>query len=113
MAKFLLLGHSTYKILLQWTQTSLPPGSFGWPTIGEFMDLQRTNRSGKPYEFTTERMERYNKHIFKTSLFGEKIAVLCGPAANKLLFTSETKLVQTFWPPSNNPKNNRKQNPRQ
>ncbi|RWR80038.1 hypothetical protein CKAN_00864900 [Cinnamomum micranthum f. kanehirae] len=36
---------------------ALPPGSFGWLTIGNFMDLQRTNRSGKPYEFTTERME--------------------------------------------------------
>ncbi|XXG52386.1 hypothetical protein AAC387_Pa03g0740 [Persea americana] len=79
---------------------ALPPGSFGWPIIGEFIDLQRTNRSGKPDKFITERMERYNKHIFKTSLFGEKTAVLCGPAANKLLFTSEKKLVQTFWPPS-------------
>lgn len=80
---------------------ALPPGNFGWPIIGELIDLVHSNRSGKPAEFITKRMQSHNKHIFKTSmLFGEKTAVLCGPAANKLLFTSEKKLVETFWPPS-------------
>jgi cytochrome P450 family 26 subfamily A len=45
-------------------------------------------------------MKKYNPQVFKTSLFGETVAVFCGPAGNKFLFQNENKLVNLWWPTS-------------
>ncbi|KAI6685635.1 hypothetical protein NL676_031548 [Syzygium grande] len=42
-------------------------------------------------------MSRYNSPVFKTSLLGEWMAVLCGPAGNKFLFSNEGKKVALWW----------------
>ncbi|KAK9156558.1 hypothetical protein Scep_003132 [Stephania cephalantha] len=78
----------------------LPPGRFGWPIIGEILELQRLNRSGKQDEFIEVRRKRFNRDIFKTSILGEKTIAICGAAGNKLVFTSEKSLVLTWWPQS-------------
>ncbi|KAJ8646622.1 hypothetical protein MRB53_008370 [Persea americana] len=80
------------------TQLPLPPGTYGWPLIGETMRLKKSSK--KPEEFVQQRMERYNKSIFKTSLLGERMAVFCGPAGNKVLFSGENRLVVSWWPRS-------------
>lgn len=79
---------------------NLPPGSFGWPFLGETLQFLRSNWEGKPGSFVKERMEKYKTPVFKTSLMGEPVAVLCGPAGNKFLFGNENKLVQVWWPTS-------------
>ncbi|OVA05598.1 Cytochrome P450 [Macleaya cordata] len=76
----------------------LPPGSYGWPVIGETFEIRNLCRSGKPDEFIKTRMSKHNKDIFKTSLLGEKTLVFCGSAGHKLLFTSEKQWVLTCWP---------------
>lgn len=43
-------------------------------------------------------MKKYSKDIFRTSLLGESVVVLCGPAGNKFLFSNENKLVVAWWP---------------
>ncbi|KAF9605590.1 hypothetical protein IFM89_017933 [Coptis chinensis] len=78
----------------------LPPGSMGWPLVGETLELQRLNRSGKPDEFLNRRVRKHNKDIFKTSILGEKTVLICGAAGNKFVFTSEKSLVLTWWPDS-------------
>ncbi|XP_022872959.1 beta-amyrin 28-oxidase-like [Olea europaea var. sylvestris] len=46
-------------------------------------------------------MEKYQStEVFKTSLMGEPVAVLCSPAGNKFLFSNENKLVTIWWPNS-------------
>lgn len=45
-------------------------------------------------------MERYKTPIYKTSIFGERMAAFCSPAGNKLLCSSENRLVVTWWPRS-------------
>ncbi|KAF3625329.1 hypothetical protein FXO38_24040 [Capsicum annuum] len=41
-------------------------------------------------------MDKYQSEVFKTSLMGEKMVVMCGPAANKFLFGN----VSGWWPSS-------------
>ncbi|XP_057530129.1 beta-amyrin 6-beta-monooxygenase-like [Amaranthus tricolor] len=77
-------------------ESKLPPGRTGWPIIGETLTFI-TN----PEKFVQERMKKYSPEIFKTSVAGGKMAVLCGPAGNKFLFSNETnKSVTPWWPKS-------------
>jgi len=78
----------------------LPPGSLGWPLLGETLQFLPTRRTPKPERFVSDRMKKYNPQVFKTSLFGETVAVFCGPAGNKFLFSNENKLVNLWWPTS-------------
>ncbi|XP_076956106.1 beta-amyrin 28-monooxygenase-like [Bidens hawaiensis] len=81
------------------TNINLPPGSFGRPLLGETLALLRAYWEGVPERFIQERVEKHgNPLVFKTSLLGERMAVLCGPAGNKFLFGNENKLVAVWWP---------------
>ncbi|KAF3661602.1 Beta-amyrin 28-oxidase [Capsicum annuum] len=75
---------------------NLPPGSSGWPILGENMDMFYSS----PEKFIHGRMKKYSSQVFKTSLVGEKIAVFCGTSGNKFLFSNENKLLTTWWPQS-------------
>ncbi|XP_010262485.1 PREDICTED: dammarenediol 12-hydroxylase-like [Nelumbo nucifera] len=102
---FLAVAAHAYLVVLRcirhrYPQPPLPPGSFGWPILGETLVIQRLNRSGDPFAFVRQRRQRYNRDIFKTSLLGEKTVVLCGSEGNKLMFTGEKRLLLTWWPPS-------------
>ncbi|KAF8041132.1 hypothetical protein BT93_B3144 [Corymbia citriodora subsp. variegata] len=79
---------------------NLPPGSFGWPVIGESLEFLRCQGEGRPEKFIQDRMSKYDSPVFKTSVFGEPMAVLCGPAGNKFLFSNESKKVALWWPSS-------------
>ena len=81
-------------------QLHLPPGSLGWPIVGETFEFMRACHEGNAVRFIQERMEKYDSRVFKTSLLGEPMAVFCGPAGNKFLFSNENKNVQVWWPPS-------------
>ncbi|KAJ7009402.1 hypothetical protein D5086_000030 [Populus alba] len=76
----------------------LPPGSLGWPLVGETLQFLLINLP--PEIFVNYRMNKYDSPVFKTSLFGETVAVFVGPAGNKFLFSKENKLVNVWWPTS-------------
>ncbi|KAK9266513.1 hypothetical protein L1049_028609 [Liquidambar formosana] len=78
----------------------LPPGKTGWPVIGETLEYVMAGRNGNPGKFVDERMKKYSHDVFKTSLLGENMAVFCGAAGNKFLFSNENKLVTTWYPDS-------------
>ncbi|KAL7612650.1 hypothetical protein Lser_V15G06362 [Lactuca serriola] len=83
------------------SKINLPPGSFGWPFIGESLSFLRASWDGTPERFVRERIKKHgNPLVFKTCVFGERMAVLYGPAGNKFLFGNENKLVAAWWPSS-------------
>ncbi|XP_061988577.1 beta-amyrin 28-monooxygenase-like [Rosa rugosa] len=89
-------------------QLQLPPGSSGWPIIGEGLAFLMTAKRGVPEKFIGERRIKYSSSdsksksssckVFTTSLLRESMAVLCSAAGNKFLFSNENKLVKSWWP---------------
>ena len=49
-------------------------------------------------------MAKFSSQVFKTSILEEPMAVMCGLAGNKFLFSNENKLVTTWWLNSMNKK---------
>ncbi|KAH6759412.1 hypothetical protein C2S51_019647 [Perilla frutescens var. frutescens] len=73
---------------------NLPPGSKGWPIVGENVELAML---GFP-KFVKNRMEKFSPDAFQTSLLGERMVVFCGAQGNKFLFSNENKLVTPWLP---------------
>ncbi|MCL7049640.1 hypothetical protein MKW94_013234 [Papaver nudicaule] len=79
----------------------LPPGSSGWPFLGEGIEFYRSGLAGFPEKFFFDRYRKYSSEVFKTSLLGETVIVIGGTASgNKFLFLNEGKLLKASWPPS-------------
>ncbi|TKY60180.1 Beta-amyrin 28-oxidase [Spatholobus suberectus] len=72
---------------------SLPPGSFGWPLVGETYQFL----FNKIEHFLQERVKKHSSEIFHTNILGEPTVVFCGPGANKFVSTNETKLVKVWY----------------
>lgn len=78
---------------------ALPPGSTGWPFIGETLEFLSTAKQSIPEKFISDRKNKYsNNKVFKTSLIGEPMVILCSAEGNKFLFSNENKLVKSWWP---------------
>ncbi|CAL0313307.1 unnamed protein product [Lupinus luteus] len=87
-----------YKHRIPFTAPNLPPGTIGYPMIGETLEFLSTGWKGHPEKFIFDRMVKYSSKIFKTSLLGEPIVVFCGASCNKFLFCNENKYVISWWP---------------
>ncbi|KAL7116316.1 hypothetical protein ACP275_04G235200 [Erythranthe tilingii] len=88
------------RILSRTKSLNLPPGSYGWPILGETLEFLRAGLDGTPEKFVKERSDKYKSQVFKTLLMGENMAVFCGASGNKFLFSNENKLVTVWWPSS-------------
>ncbi|XP_047320624.1 dammarenediol 12-hydroxylase-like [Impatiens glandulifera] len=76
-----------------------PPGSRGWPFIGETLDYLSKLRNGNIREFVVERAKKYgSSNVFTTSIIGHPMTIMCGVEGNKLLFHNENKLVKVWFP---------------
>lgn len=66
-----------------------PPGSYGWPLIGETLAFIAANKSSKGvYEFVRERHQRFGE-VFKTRIFGKTHVFIPGTEVAKVIFRGE------------------------
>lgn len=91
-----------YRHRRQFAYPNTPPGTIGYPIIGETLQMVAYERKGESENFIFERAAKYKTEIFTTSVLGEPTAAVCSAAGNKLLYSNEQKLVTPWWPESAN-----------
>ncbi|KAI5084588.1 hypothetical protein GOP47_0000757 [Adiantum capillus-veneris] len=81
----------------------LPPGSMGWPLLGESLHLvfrlHSSSSSIKPAPFFDQRQARFGP-IFKSHLFGEPVVVLTSSSINTFVLQKEGVLFKSAYPAS-------------
>ncbi|KAL4283809.1 hypothetical protein GQ457_16G009810 [Hibiscus cannabinus] len=75
---------------------TLPPGSMGFPLIGETFSLILTSNSIDVHPFFTQRIKRYGS-LFKTSIAGRAVVVSSDPDFNHFVLQQEEKLVEFYY----------------
>ncbi|KAI3812625.1 hypothetical protein L1987_17336 [Smallanthus sonchifolius] len=73
----------------------LPPGTLGWPYIGETFQLYSQN----PNVFFASKVKKYGS-IFKTHVLGCRCVMISSPAAAKLVLVTKSKLFKPTFPAS-------------
>ncbi|XP_073051540.1 abscisic acid 8'-hydroxylase CYP707A1-like isoform X1 [Primulina eburnea] len=79
----------------QGNKSTLPPGSMGWPYIGETLQLY----SQSPNVFFSDRQRRYGE-IFKTKILGCPCVMLTSPEAVRFVLISQANLFRPTYPKS-------------
>ncbi|XP_043717920.1 cytochrome P450 87A3-like [Telopea speciosissima] len=74
----------------------LPPGSMGFPLIGESLQYFTPTASIDIQPFIKKRMDRYGA-LFKTSLVGRPVVISTDPEINQFIFQQEGKLFQIWY----------------
>ncbi|XP_010518960.1 PREDICTED: abscisic acid 8'-hydroxylase 1-like [Tarenaya hassleriana] len=74
---------------------SLPPGTMGWPYVGETFQLY----SQDPNVFFTSKQKRYGS-IFKTQILGCRCVMVSSPEAAKLVLVTRSHLFKPTFPAS-------------
>ncbi|KAL3716390.1 hypothetical protein ACJRO7_008055 [Eucalyptus globulus] len=77
----------------------LPPGSTGWPLVGDTFAWFGAVASSHPPRFVEQQAKRYGK-IFSCSLLGKQAVVSVDPAFNRFVMQNEGKLFQSSYPKS-------------
>ncbi|WMV39881.1 hypothetical protein MTR67_033266 [Solanum verrucosum] len=77
----------------------VPPGSLGFPVIGQSLGLLRAMKANTAEKWLDERVQKYGP-ISKLSLFGKPTVFIYGQAANKFLFTSDGSVLTSKQPQS-------------
>lgn len=75
----------------------LPPGSMGFPFLGETLQFFKSNTTNDVPPFVKERMERYGP-VFKTSIVGQPVIVSADRDLNHFVFLQEGQLFQSWYP---------------
>ncbi|MBA0808152.1 hypothetical protein Gohar_023911, partial [Gossypium harknessii] len=77
------------------SETQLPPGSMGWPYIGETLQLY----SRDPNVFFASKQRRYGE-IFKTHILGCPSVMLASPEAARFVLVTQAHLFKPTYPHS-------------
>ncbi|KAI3956170.1 hypothetical protein MKW92_021757 [Papaver armeniacum] len=78
---------------------NVPPGSMGWPIIGETLSFLNPHKSNTLGLYLQDRCSRYGR-IFKSHLFFHPTIVSCDHELNMFILQNEEKLFQGSYPKS-------------
>nr|XP_034600881.1 cytochrome P450 87A3-like [Setaria viridis] len=95
------LVHWAYKWANPPCKGTLPPGSMGFPIVGETFQLFKQSPSIGIPSYYQQRLERYGT-LFKTSLAGQRVVVSLDPEVNHFIFQEEGKLFRSWYPEATN-----------
>ncbi|KAK7305861.1 hypothetical protein VNO77_43773 [Canavalia gladiata] len=85
--------------VFRYRRLHLPPGSLGFPFIGETLQLISAYKSDNPEPFIDQRVKRYGS-IFTTHVFGEPTVFSADPETNRFILLNEGKLFDCSYPGS-------------
>ncbi|KAG8645490.1 abscisic acid 8'-hydroxylase CYP707A2 [Manihot esculenta] len=93
---FVFLFHSIFKFFdFNPRNLPLPPGSLGWPYIGETFQLYSQN----PNVFFASKLKRYGS-VFKTHILGCPCVMISSPEAAKFVLVTRAYLFKPTFPAS-------------
>ncbi|KAF9672056.1 hypothetical protein SADUNF_Sadunf11G0000900 [Salix dunnii] len=90
-----------YLVLITFRKSSkkLPPGSLGFPIIGQSFSFLSAMKKNKAEEWVHDRIRKYGP-ISKMSLLGTPTVFVCGQAANKFIYTCDSSILANQQPTS-------------
>ncbi|XP_077212432.1 cytochrome P450 90D2-like isoform X2 [Tasmannia lanceolata] len=77
----------------------LPPGTLGWPLIGETLEFIACAYSPRPESFMDKRRVMYGK-VFKSHIFGSPTIVSIDAEVSRFVLQSDAKNFVPFYPKS-------------
>ncbi|XP_038877545.1 cytochrome P450 90B1 [Benincasa hispida] len=77
----------------------LPPGSMGWPFLGETIGYLRPYSATTIGAFMENHIKRYGK-VYKSNLFGETTVVSADAGLNRYILQNEGRLFECSYPRS-------------
>ncbi|CAL5322811.1 unnamed protein product [Camellia sinensis] len=78
---------------------NLPPGSYGFPIVGQTLTFLKAQKQNEPDKWIADRVAKYGP-VFKTSLVGSKAVVVTGQAGNRLVFSGGDNGIVSNLPKS-------------
>uniref|UniRef100_A0A2N9FD71 Cytochrome P450 n=1 Tax=Fagus sylvatica TaxID=28930 RepID=A0A2N9FD71_FAGSY len=90
------MGASTVRWRNPKCNGKLPPGSMGFPLIGETLAFLSANKTLDMPPFVKKRAKKYGP-IFRTSLAGRPVVISSDPEFNYYVFQQEGKLVERWY----------------
>uniref|UniRef100_A0A0E0MI90 Cytochrome P450 n=1 Tax=Oryza punctata TaxID=4537 RepID=A0A0E0MI90_ORYPU len=95
------LLHGVYRWMNPRCNGRPPPGSMGFPLVGETFQFFKPSPSIDIPSYYKQRMKRYGP-VFKTSLVGQPVVVSLDPEVNRFIFEQEGKLFRSWYPETAN-----------
>ncbi|NP_001170664.1 putative cytochrome P450 superfamily protein [Zea mays] len=78
----------------------LPPGSFGWPLVGETLDFVSCAYSSRPEAFVDKRRLLHGSAVFRSHLFGSATVVTSDAEVSRFVLHSDARAFVPWYPRS-------------
>ncbi|CAN0902162.1 Abietadienol/abietadienal oxidase [Linum grandiflorum] len=81
------------------SRRQLPPGSRGWPVIGDSFSWYNAVLGSHPPEFVERQVARFGRKVFSCRLFGGyRVVVSADPEFNRFVMLGEGRLFKSSYP---------------
>ncbi|XP_038970431.1 cytochrome P450 90B1-like [Phoenix dactylifera] len=76
---------------------NIPPGSMGWPLLGETIAFRKSHLCTRLGEYMEKRINKYGK-IFRSNLLGTPTIVSADAELNRFILCNDGRLFEPSWP---------------